>query len=94
MKLLSEFFDPIPLVALGLALFALAAIWAFSRFFRMPEGFKKKEEVRDEIRFMLVEKSLVEELEAEAEAKAEAEAEAEAKAAESAEEPKPEEVKK
>jgi hypothetical protein len=97
MTLLSEFFDPVPIVALGLALFGLAAFWAFSRFFRMPEDFKKGEAARDDIRFKLVEKDLIEEMEAEAEAAAAAAAaaEAEAKAKEAAAaEPRPEEVKK
>jgi len=96
MKLLSEFFDPVPIVALGLAIFGLVAFWAFSRFFRMPEDFKKSEAARDDIRFKLVEKDLIEEMEAEAATAAAAAAEAEAKAKEAAAaaEPKPEEVKK
>jgi hypothetical protein len=95
MELLSEFFDHVPIVALGLAIFGLAAFWAVSRFFRMPDGFKKSEQTRDDIRFMLVEKDLIEEMEAAA-AVAEAEAEAKAKeeAAAQASEPKPEGEKK
>ena len=95
MELLSEFFAPIPLVALGLVIFGLVAFWAFARFFRMPEGFKKSEAVRDDIRFKLVERDLIEEAEAEAAAAEAAEAEAKAKEAAAAptEEPKPEEVK-
>jgi hypothetical protein len=97
MNLISEFFNPVPIVALGLALFGLAVIWAFSRFFRMPEDFNKSQAVRDDIRFKLVEKDLIEEMEAEAAAAAAAaaaaEAEAKAKEAAAAAEPKPEEVK-
>jgi hypothetical protein len=98
MELLSEFFNPVPIVALGLAIFGLVAFWAFSRFFRMPENFNKSQATRDDIRFKLVEKDLIEEMEAAeaaaAAAKAEAEAEAKAKESAAAAEPKPEEVKK
>ena len=64
MELLSEFFNPVPIVALGLAIFGLVAFWAFSRFFRMPENFNKSQATRDDIRFKLVEKDLIEEMEA------------------------------
>ncbi|MDR0330981.1 MAG: hypothetical protein LBH93_04650 [Chitinispirillales bacterium] len=53
MGLLSELFDPIPLAALGIAVFAIALILVFSRYFRLPGDFGIKEDIRDEIRLRL-----------------------------------------
>ena len=53
MKLLSELFAHVPIAVLGIAVFALALILVFSRYFRMPNDFGVKEDIRDEVRLRL-----------------------------------------
>jgi len=58
MKVITELFDPVPLVAMGIIVFVLAFVWVVSRYFRMPPEYKLKEEFRDEVRFMLINEEL------------------------------------
>jgi hypothetical protein len=54
MSVILELFSPVPIVALAVAVFGLILVWALSRYFRMPAGFRLKEEFRDEVRYMLI----------------------------------------
>ena len=91
MDLLNEFFDPIPIPALALGIFALALLWVLSKCFRFPPGFETKEELREEIRYRLFDVQMTTEAEEEAALKKANEAkEATAEAAtEAADENKP-----
>jgi hypothetical protein len=80
-----EFFDPIPIPAMALAVFALIFGWMLSKSFRMPNSFLSNEAAREDIRFKLFDQEMHEEMEnAAAEAAAAASAPAEGADAQSA----------
>jgi hypothetical protein len=54
MDLLHEFFDPIPLAALLAAVFALVTFIVIAKILRLPGDFAEKEQVRNELRFRIV----------------------------------------
>jgi flagellar biosynthesis/type III secretory pathway M-ring protein FliF/YscJ len=57
-RIISELFAPVPLIALAITIFVFALVWVLSRNVRMPPEFKLKEEFRDEVRFMLINEEL------------------------------------
>ena len=58
MDLIKEFFDPVPIVAIALAIFGFVMLWVIAKALRFPEGFSTKQELREEIRFRLLEQRM------------------------------------
>jgi hypothetical protein len=63
MDFLKEFFDPITIPMMALAVFALIFGWMLSKSFRVPDNFRQSEEAREDIRFRLFDKEMHEEME-------------------------------
>jgi hypothetical protein len=57
MEILKEFLDPVPIPLLALALFGFVLLWVLAKCFRMPKQFQEKEDIRDELRFRLIDEN-------------------------------------